>query len=410
MSVVMRNARAPFWGLFVLAVVFACSGRSLRTEHTDPDAGAPAGGTEDAGGRSGAGLGGASTAGISGTGGTGGIVVNGGSGGSGGTVGTGGTAGYAGFQADPDACASLHMDATRIFPHIFIAVDRSSAMADVWDDVSAALTDLLSRPELDGADVALRFFPDDEPVPSCDAATCNATACGGQLVGPARLSIAPVGEDPHEAAMIRELEAAEPTGEAAPLTAAFEGLVLAAASHAPVGDPQPTSALFVTAGVPSECDGELTEVARVAFEEHGVPVFIAVPEGVSPEVDLDAIAANAGTNEAIRFSRSADPLLGLMWLIGNAVTCEALVPTVEGRRIDVDRTIAYASIGGAESMALLRVSDVTECGMQLAWYFDNNEAPATMIWCPALCLALTSSYPVTFDAFYYCERGGLGGP
>lgn len=404
MLVVTRNARAPSLGLFVLALVLACSGRRTQVERSDPTAGAPTGGTENAGGQGGSTQGGSGL--LSFGGGNGGTTPSGGIGGIGAS--TGGTAGYAGFEADPDACASVHMESLPKGPRVFIAVDRSSAMADAWSDVSAALADFLSRPELNGAFVALRFFPDDEPVPSCDATSCSATACQGQLVGPARLSSAPIGEDAHEAALVAALEAAEPTADAAPLGAAFEGLVQAASAPLMpiVGR---TTGLFVTAGVPSECDGEFAETVKRTFDEFGLQVSIAVPETLMPSLDLDAVAANAGTSEVIRFSQSGEPLLDSVPLVAILVSCEVPLTALEGLPFDADRTMALVAIDGAEPRHLLHVTDMTECGMELAWYFDDNDMPATLIFCPALCLALTSSDDTTFDAYFYCNRG-LGGP
>ena len=131
-------------------------------------------------------------AGASGSGAVGGSgagALGGVGGGTGGGIGIDGALGAAGSAGtgmlDPDAsCANDVRQGGIVQVNMLVMFDRSGSMDDEidnnqtrWDAASTALKAFFQDANSAGMDVALRFFPHDQPAAGCNNDDCDENAC-----------------------------------------------------------------------------------------------------------------------------------------------------------------------------------------------------------------------------------------
>lgn len=109
-----------------------------------------------------------------------------GSGGSGGFItGSGGGGGIS------NECASAVIEGDPIPVTMYIMFDKSGSMLfdQKWTGAKTALIAFFQDSDSAGLSVALRFFPDDDPVAGCNDVACSASACAAPLALPVTASL-----------------------------------------------------------------------------------------------------------------------------------------------------------------------------------------------------------------------------
>lgn len=349
----------------VLALAVSCGKSGSGTADDDggssgkPRAGAPAAGN----GGSAAGTGGGTDGGTSGNGPQGGTAGTAGSGnapsaaGAGGQAGTSTTSAGAGGTTDPHAGAGGEGDAAGVAGAsgggnptgaltLMVMFDRSWSMNECgdgtetpvtnnsldcptmsrWELTSAALVQFFQDPAAAGLNVALRFFPDDEPgcsgytqvgtIPpppgDGDAGTtpaesdCDIAVCAVPLVQAAPLSAEPAPTDVQEANLVAAIMASPPAGPEmpnpnpqTPTYAALGGAEQWAVAYRQAHPDEPTAVVLITDGEPQGCDTNLTHIAQLAADANTAADIRTYVVGLtgSSEAGLNLIAQAGGTDK-----------------------------------------------------------------------------------------------------------------
>jgi hypothetical protein len=205
------------------------------------------------------------------------------------------------------------------------------------------------------------------------------------------------------AALVAALEREMLTSESSPLAAALSGL-LDTAKATRESDPESRSvAVLVTAGLADGCDQGLNELAARAYDDHGIPTFVLVPMGL-PSLDaLNALAASGGTHAAFVMDGTGDPLRAALRPIQRSLSCElGLAEPPPGDPFVLEQTVAELSLEGAPPVWLERVDGAPACGGKAGWYFDDNDAPTSLVFCPELCNAIVSARSAAITVYFFC--------
>lgn len=473
----MKNRTLHSFGISIGllgAAAYSCSSPPSGNDLALGALGAGGGAAKGSGGSSNPGSGGAVTGGTSATG-SGAMS-------SGGSISvvppdesTGATSGSSGV--DPNtACASSTASAMLKTVNMMIMFDRSGSMnlcgdstesggppcADPdtkstrWLLTSKALANFVSDPQAADLRVALRFFPDDNPVPGCDgysdqgggtfggmgmgfggapagaagspASTgtagagpnCDVDACTQPLVDIAPLTADPAPMDAQEQKILDAINSSTPPDSTTvtrnpgtPTFPALQGAANWATAYAAAHPNEKTVIVLITDGNPSGCDTNATDIANVAQTANmaGVPTYVIGLGGLQSTV-LNQIAAAGGTMTAFTVSASMDSttqlLSELIAIKGQALKCQLDVPKSDtaGKEIDPNFiSVAYET--GPDGMRVKTdlgfVSGADKCGAapEKDWYFDNPTTPTQIILCPAACDSIkadqTASLGITAD-------------
>jgi Mg-chelatase subunit ChlD len=329
---------------------------------------------------------------------------------SGGTIGIDGSLGAGGSGGsgtiDPDAsCANDVRQGGVVQVNMLVMFDRSGSMDDEidnnqtrWDAASSALNAFFRDPNSAGLDVALRFFPHDEPMAGCNNDDCNENACAQELVPIAPLTADPAPGDTQEQALVAAVTAAAPTGDGqgggTPTYAALAGAEAWATAHQAAHPNERTVVVFVTDGEPNGCIEETAAIAALAQAARTSSGVLTYAIGISDGVDdgiMDPIAAAGGTNQAIMIedgSAQSSLLTALQNIRGQVLSCNFVMPPPRdpGQPIDPTRVnVNYTPSGGGTPTLVGGVNSAADCGSTGGWYYDNPSLPTQIILCPATC-------------------------
>ena len=199
-----------------------------------------------------------------------------------------------------------------------------------WDLTSAALSQFFQDPAAAGLNIALRFFPHDEPAQGCDGyptsmpfpvpgtdggvpdsgtpmLNCDVDACSQPLVPEGRLTADSAPTDTQEAMLVNAIQASVPPGPespnpqpATPTFAALAGAENWATAYRQAHPDEPTVVVLVTDGEAQGCDTDTTHIAALASEakESAGVLTYAIGLTGSSETALNQIAVAGGTENA----------------------------------------------------------------------------------------------------------------
>jgi hypothetical protein len=201
---------------------------------------------------------------------------------------------------EDDACATGAVVGETVPVTMFLVFDKSGSMLDdqKWAGAKAALTAFFQDDESAGLRVALRFFPDDAPVPGCDEQACSVDACAVPLVDVGELTPAPASSDPQQKALVEAIDAVTPSGET-PMFPALAGAAKWATEHATPGEKMVV--VLVTDGEPNGCNEDMDAIAGVAADalaSAGVLTYAIGMSGSSPE-QMNQLAVAGGTGASL---------------------------------------------------------------------------------------------------------------
>jgi hypothetical protein len=292
-----------------------------------------------------------------------------------------------------------------------------------WQSATSALDAFITDPGAAGLGVALRFFPDDRPAVGCTQEGCDVAACSEPLVDSGTLTADTAPADVQEAALLDAIEASTPmlpeagmmaTG-GTPISAALEGALDWASNYQGEHPDGRTVVLLVTDGAPSGCDERSAYISMLAesaldasdITTYAVGLMDAQGEGLHQE-DMDSIAASGGTDHAFFVKdgpTSADELLAALQSIrGQAVPCDFPLPeaTSAGTKIDPNVVNVTYTPGHGDETQLTKARDAADCEDSESWHYDNEQAPARIILCPAACTTATADPKAKFEILVGC--------
>lgn len=315
---------------------------------------------------------------------------------------------------------------------LMIMFDRSGSMAEDstinpvtklnrWQTATSALSMFFEDPRAAGLNVALRFFPDNDPDGVCTDATCDAVACSKVFVDAGMLTTDPAPKDAQEAALLQSIASSAPTTISAlnggtPISAALDGALRWAADYQAKHEDEKTVVVFLTDGSPLGCDEHFQNIGALAAQAlaaSGIPTYSigladAMGVGSSPEL-MNLIAELGGTGQAYFINDGATAANALLdtfnSIRGAALPCDFPVPeaTDNGKPTDTSLVNVLYTPGDGEQSTLTRVDDMGHCGVGSSWYYDDNVKPTRIYLCPSSCESAKNSPNAKLEVLVGCE-------
>ncbi|MEM9694381.1 MAG: lectin-like protein, partial [Myxococcota bacterium] len=243
--------------------------------------------------------------------------------------------------------------------------------------------------DVSGVNLALRFYPDDQPTNGCSSGTCSEDACSDTVVPLAPVTAAAAPIDTQEQALFAALDARSPGG-GTPSRVALGGAALAAERRALTNPRDRNVVIFVTDGQPTQCgtnEGDIQDEAGEAFDFYNVLTYAIGLEGVS-QAFMDGIAEQGGTGSAFFISNNSTVeqqlLNALLAIQGTPIECNLNLPDINVDPFDPGSTVVTLEPGDGSIAELVQVSDVSQCAMG-DWYFDDPVQPTVVTLCPTRC-------------------------
>ncbi|MDF3067652.1 MAG: uncharacterized protein K0R38_3253 [Polyangiaceae bacterium] len=337
-----------------------------------------------------------------------------GGGASAGTLGSG-----SGVVIDPTmACATGTASAALSGVNMFVMFDRSSSMNDRasengsrWEVTSAALKAFFASPDASGLQLALRFFPHDQPARGCNNTGCDEAACGTPLVGLAALTAAAAPTDTQEKALIDATNAAAPgmPGQGTPIFAALGGALAWATAQRTKTPNENSVVVLVTDGEANGCNDDVADIAGLAAEALAASTVRTYAIGLtgSQQRDIDQIAEAGGTERGIFVSDGANTEQQLIEALGairgQVLDCDFGVPEPKpGLTVDLNLiNVNFTPTSGAPT-TLARVGGEGACADQPGWYYDDPTSPTRIVLCPASCTTVTADAMAKLEILLGC--------
>lgn len=331
---------------------------------------------------------------------------NGTGGSGGGLFGGGGTGGSTKDADVPDNTCGYSTENAETHPvTLYLMVDKSASMDGFkWDAAKAGITAFVNDPASAGITVGLRFFPRPaDATPACDQKAYQSPEVPFALLpGNAQ-------------AVVDALNAAAPTGMSTPIYPALGGGILAGIDIAANDANRRSAVLLVTDGKPEGpapiCSGVNPEDPAVieALAQTGaqfnppVATFVIGLPGVD-QTFANGVAAAGGTGSAIivgnvnveqSFKDALDKVRG------QALPCDYAIPKkVADGEFEVTEVNVVVTYSGKEPAFL---KQVTSCGANGGWHYDDPAAPTRIVLCPATCAKLHSDFQAKIEIALGCE-------
>lgn len=304
---------------------------------------------------------------------------------------TGGGQGSCGALKVTDGCVGEVFEGEGIPLDIQIIFDQSGSMATVIDEatdetrmdaVYSALEAFSNDTESIGLGVGLSFFG----YMPIGATSCDPDDYDSSAVGIATL---PGNAD----SLLASLRSVAPTGET-PTAAGIEGGCRLSTAHHEKNPGRAVVNLLVTDGEPkapvtskaTDCNPTLADAvdAAQACLDEGIPTYVL---GVGPSLDnLNQIAAAGGTEHAYLVAN--DSSSGVLEAL-NQVRETAQIPCelpIDNAAPDLhyEQTSVVTLDGDCHLSQLTRVDSVASCDAG-GFYFDQPDAPSTIVLCESTC-------------------------
>ena len=307
-------------------------------------------------------------------------------------AGSGVTSPASGSTGGFDACAESTVRGERSPVQMYFMFDKSQSMLldQKWAGAVAALTAFFQDDGSAGLNIALRFFPDNEPVAGCDEPMCSIDSCATPLVTLGELNEHPAHSDPQQQLLVDAVASRSPSGQT-PTYAALAGAEQWAVMNA--ADGVKTAVILVTDGEPNGCAPEdtasIAQLAADARASSDIFTYAIGMEGANA-AQLDQIAIAGGTDAAIVVAGNISAeLIAAFQSIGTApIDCSFPVPTTEsaGQSVDPNLVNLTYTIGADDDpITIPQVDDAAACANGAGWYYDDPAAPMQIELCPSSC-------------------------
>jgi hypothetical protein len=316
-----------------------------------------------------------------------------------------------------EACGKGTASANLAGVNMLVMFDRSSSMNEAaqrngptrWELTSEALTAFFASADAAGLNIALRFFPHDQPMMGCNQDGCSANACAAPLVALNTLTAEAAPADAHEKALIDAVAASAPgmSGQGTPISAALSGSYLWATAQKAKTPNENSVVVLVTDGEPNGCVEDIGDIAALAAAAlpSGTKTYAIGLTG-SQERDMDQIAEAGGTDQGIFVADGAnttqDLLDALGAIRGAILDCDFPLPEASGG-VEVEPSLVnvnFTPTSGTKSR-LVQVSGEAGCDKG-DWYYDNAAAPTRIILCKSTCDAVTTDAMASLEILLGC--------
>jgi hypothetical protein len=339
-----------------------------------------------------------------GTAGEGDVAGHGGDGLSGGTAGDGGQgnlgASGAGGGAIEQTCPGLPADANglaectptsnpaeHVPANFYLIAERSGSMAFAvatgetqtrWEALLGGLASLLNSSAVADSSFALQWLPVSD-------APDDAVDCDPENYATPAVPMGPVADV--RDTILDTLSAVEPMGFT-PLAPALEGAIQYAAAQSAANPARPTSVIFLTDGVATQCDHQsrsaLQAICAEGLEAGVRTFFVAVAEASAHH----EMGQYCGTDATLVVGSSATMAEQFAETFTDAVTspfsCTLAIPE---QATNLDELQVGFTPDGGELELPPRLEDPADCGASPngGWYYDDPDNPSTIRLCDCTC-------------------------
>jgi hypothetical protein len=280
---------------------------------------------------------------------------------------------------------------------IVIVMDRSAAVAaGVWSGIKSAVqtfvADTASQGTAPAMKVALTVFPDDKPpgtlgdqCRTTGGQACQASACNNPFLNYTSLQ---TGATTVSTAM----GTVNQSTRDAPTSAALGGGYLIASSDytsAPATSKPAPIVIFIMASDAAYCNTSVTSMAgqaSAANAANGTRTFV-IGLGLSSSLTAQTIAfAGGGKGYNYTNTNAATNVLAALRDIrdNQVVPCSVDLPDT-AIWDPSNPTVQYQAPGSLTKTTLTQRTNLTNCGTNTGFYYDNNATPTQIRLCPASC-------------------------
>ncbi len=299
------------------------------------------------------------------------------------------------------ACDEKSESAKLVPVSMFIAIDKSGSMAmnGKWNALKTALNAFFADPGAQQLNVALRFWPDDMGMGTCNGMACDVNACAAPTV-----PLGPLSDAAHRSALTMALNATTPAGDT-PMSAALAGAEQWAAAHMKAAPNEKVIVVLVTDGQPTKCDTNLANIAALAGSANKSQGTLTYAIGFpgSAQNEMDQIAAAGGTGMGFFLSGTAtemDFLAAMLAISGKTVACT--LPITQNAKLEPKLVNVVYGSGSAAGGKLTHVQGPMDCANG-GWYYDNPTAPTNITLCPSTCSTVKKDAMATVQFKIGCK-------
>jgi hypothetical protein len=302
--------------------------------------------------------------------------------GSGGGGGSGGGSG----------CATSTVSAQVSPLDLYVMLDQSGSMTDSvsggtkWSTVTAALDSFLTQPGLTGFSVGLQYF-------GLDGGGFSDSCTASDYATPA-VEIAAL---PGAASSLTTSIGQHSPTTGTPTSAALQGAIDHAKAWATAHTGDVAAVVLATDGDPEECDTNLAHIDAIAAAGWaGTPKVATFVIGVGSSLtNLNGIAAAGGTTSAFIVDTNQNvnaQFLAAMNAIRNAAACTYQIPLPTSGTVDYTQVNIVFTPNGGTATTIPNVANQAACpATGDGWYYDNANAPTSIILCTTTCGSVQSS-------------------
>lgn len=311
--------------------------------------------------------------------GTGGAVVS---------VGVGGGSGVGGA----DACEATEALASQKPLDIIVLQDRSGSMiGSLWTGSVNALKSFANDPASAGINLGIVYFPAVNGSDECNIEQYKNVIAFGEL--------------PQNAPnFVQSLDATTPDG-GTPMSAALEGTLYAATALQDQNPDHKVVVVLASDGFPGGCDGDnafIAGLAESAYNYNGVQTYTIFIDG--DDALMTSIAA-AGGGAMYDISANIQAFADKMAEIKtDAIGCEVLIPPPpDNEEFDKDLVnVKYTPGGQGMPVTFKKKVDKADCGAGAGWYYDDEQKPTKIIFCPAACQTVQADLDAKINVAFGC--------
>ncbi len=320
------------------------------------------------------------------------------------------------------ACAGEDYTAEEQPLDMYIMLDQSGSMGTAsgsgtyWSEVTGALSAFMAQPATAGIGVGIQYFPIETGL-QCPLACFTDLDCGVMCgpcfgavpqfnfpgfclnAGASSCNVAdyatpevPIQVLPGAASAINASMAAHSPSGNTPTSAALDGAISYARSHASATPGHVVIAVLATDGDPTDCDTNLNNIQAIAANGlAGSPSILTFVIGVGSALqNLNAIAQAGGSGQAFIVDTSQNVeqqfLDALNQIKGSALGCTYAIPLPSSGQPDYDHVNVEFTPSGGSPQTIPFVGSQAACpGDGNGWYYDDPQSPTQIILCDGIC-------------------------
>lgn len=316
-------------------------------------------------------------------------------------------------------CASASSTAQVLPLDMYIMMDQSGSMADPtgtgltkWKSIAKAISGFVADPSTAGIGVGIQYFPQSGVGSGFFGGSKD--SCTVSDYAKPEVEIAPL---PENSTAVAASIAKHGPGGSTPTSAALQGAIDYAKSHAASNPTHTVIVVLATDGIPSECmPMDIPGIAAIAAKAaSGTPPIRTFVIGVGAALKaLGAIASSGGSGAAFVVDEGGDVVqqfeATLKAVQVTALACTYAIPLPEkGKTFDPQKVNVQVTFGKNAASVIPYVGSVSQCDPGLGgWYYDDPQMPTKIQLCANICSSIGALADAKVEILVGCSRTTKG--